>query len=144
MSAIIKRQGQGYYVVGILGKTIIFCLCYKKHGPTSYDAGPCFSTSKSQPRTPRCSSKIFVPIKQRITPPARVALFLNLPPNFWPTQTPVSDKRNVVQPINEAAGKIFTCKKAKVIPTAMASILVATERTSNSLQLNRSWKSSAS
>ena len=35
---------------------------------------------------------------------------------------------NVITPINETAGIICTFKKAKVMPTARASILVATAR----------------
>ena len=51
---------------------------------------------------------------------------------------------NVITPINETAGIICTFKKAKVMPTARASILVATARGNIVLQSKRSFEDSSS
>jgi len=78
----------------------------------------------------------FNPKSINIKPPANSALFLNLAPNLAPVQTPAKEIKNVVTPIIPHEDTVETCKKANVIPTASASMLVAIERT-------RSWRISA-
>ena len=65
-----------------------------------------------------------------IMPPSISALDLKDRPHRFPILTPIKDKIKVVMPMIAIAGKIFTCRKAKVIPTANASILVAIDRIS--------------
>ena len=80
--------------------------------------------------TPRCSSRIFVPIRIRIMPPAISALLLYLRPKMLPTLSPIAEMINVVTPMNETAATMLTSgRRAKVMPTARASMLVATART---------------
>src|SRR5699024_11164437 len=71
-----------------------------------------------QPSTPRCSSRIFSPIKIKIMPPASSALLLYLAPNRLPTFTPTMDNAKVITPIKLTAAPMFTLKKAKLTPTA--------------------------
>lgn len=59
-------------------------------------------------------------------PPASSALDLYLEPKIFPTFTPAAERMKVVIPMKLAARMMFTSRKAKVIPTARASILVAT------------------
>ena len=54
---------------------------------------------------------------------ASSAFALYLVPNMFPIFTPAAAMINVITPINETAGIICTFKKAKVMPTAKASIL---------------------
>ena len=61
-------------------------------------------------------------------PPANSAFDLNLQPKMPPILMPAAEKAKVVMPMRAADKKIFTFKKAKVIPTARASILVATPK----------------
>lgn len=63
-------------------------------------------------------------------PPVSSAFDLYFAPNTFPTLTPAMDKQKVVMPIMEAAMVIFTFRNAKVIPTARASMLVATAKSS--------------
>lgn len=58
-------------------------------------------------------------------PPATSALLLYFEPNLLPITTPPTEIRNVVKPIMVIDGTILTFRKANVIPTASASILVA-------------------
>ena len=51
---------------------------------------------------------------------------MNISPTLFPTNTPTTHTKNVIIHIIEAAGIILTFKNAKLIPTAKASILVAT------------------
>ena len=48
----------------------------------------------------------------------------------------MNDNTNVVIPIRQTAITILTCKKANVIPTASASILVATDKIQTYLRQN--------
>ena len=59
-------------------------------------------------------------------PPTNSAYPLNISPTLFPTNTPTTHTKNVIIHIIEAAGIILTFKNAKLIPTAKASILVAT------------------
>ena len=59
-------------------------------------------------------------------PPASSALLLYLAPNRLPTFTPTMDNAKVITPIKLTAAPMFTLKKAKLTPTARASMLVAT------------------
>lgn len=77
-------------------------------------------------------------------PPASSAFDLYLVPNMFPIFTPAAAMINVITPINETAGIICTFKKAKVMPTARASILVATARGNIVLQSKRSFEDSSS
>lgn len=77
---------------------------------------------------PRCSRSIFKPISIKIMPPVSSALDLNFMPNPCPIFTPTIDKISVIKPMEETAGIIFTLRKAKDIPTASASTLVARAR----------------
>lgn len=60
-----------------------------------------------------------------MAPPDNSARLLYLAPKKFPTMTPTKDRQNVVQPMTEIAGTMFTSKKAKVTPIASASMLVA-------------------
>ena len=64
----------------------------------------------------------------RTMPPASSAFDLYRKPNMLPILTPIVAIKKVVQPMRETAGRIFTLKNAKVMPTAKASILVAMAR----------------
>ena len=59
-------------------------------------------------------------------PPASSALDLYFVPKIFPIFTPANEIKKVQTPIIDAADTICTFKKANVIPTANASILVAT------------------
>ena len=58
-------------------------------------------------------------------PPAMVAGFSKREPNWLPTTTPTSDSTKVVTPMIAMATQMFTPRKANVMPTAKASMLVA-------------------
>ena len=58
------------------------------------------------------------------------ALLLYLLPKKFPTITPIIEMIIVVIPIMVIASRIGVLRKANVIPTASASMLVATARTS--------------
>lgn len=55
---------------------------------------------------PKCSSKIFNPMRIKMIPPASSALFLYLLPNMFPTNTPMMEITNVVIPMIVIAGTI--------------------------------------
>ena len=59
-------------------------------------------------------------------PPASSAFDLYFVPKIFPIFTPANEIKNVQTPIIDAADTICTFKNANVIPTASASILVAT------------------
>ncbi len=82
---------------------------------------------------PKCSKSILIPIKTRTIPPAISAFALNFAPNLLPVRTPAKERTKVVAPIRPTEGRIDTLRKAKVIPTASASMLVAIARTKSSL-----------
>ena len=84
---------------------------------------------------PVCSKRIFVPIMIRTQPPTNVALLPILSPNLKPAKPPTIEKIKVTRPISPAAVQISTSKKAKLTPTAKASMLVATANVSISLIL---------
>lgn len=65
-----------------------------------------------------------------MNPPRRSALDLYRVPKTLPILIPAAEKRKVMQPIQEIAGRIFTERKAKVTPTARASMLVAIAKSS--------------
>ena len=73
-----------------------------------------------------CSTNILRPIKIRIIPPRIVALLFNKSPNFFPINTPIIDNPAVITPIDTTAKTISTFNVANDIPTANASIEVAT------------------
>ena len=58
------------------------------------------------------------------SPPIISALEFNFEPNTEPILTPKKESKKVTRPIAKTAHKIFTFKKANVIPTANASMLV--------------------
>ena len=58
-------------------------------------------------------------------PPKSSAPERYLAPNTLPILTPAAEKRKVIKPIKATAGQMFTRRKAKVTPTARASMLVA-------------------
>ena len=64
----------------------------------------------------------------RTAPPTLSALDLYLSPNRLPAFTPTAEQAKVTQPIDRAAGIMDTFMKAKVTPTAKASMLVATAK----------------
>ena len=66
-----------------------------------------------------------MPSNIRMTPPAISALDCKPEPKTLPILTPAAERTKVVQPISRIAGRICTSKKAKVTPTASASMLVA-------------------
>ena len=53
------------------------------------------------------------------------ALFSYLSPNLFPIFTPITDKINVIIPIDITGNTIFILRQANVIQTAKASMLVA-------------------
>ena len=59
-------------------------------------------------------------------PPSSSALDWNRVPQRLPTFTPMQESRKVVAAMKHTAGRMDTSKKAKVMPTARASMLVAT------------------
>ncbi len=69
--------------------------------------------------------RIFRPMRMRTMPPAMVAGFSKREPNWLPTTTPTSDSTKVVTPMIAMATQMFTPRKANVMPTAKASMLVA-------------------
>ena len=73
---------------------------------------------------PRCSIKIFTPIRINIMPPASSALERYFSPNRFPILIPAAEKRKVTTPIRITAGTICTSRKAKVTP-ADRSVLTA-------------------
>ena len=75
-------------------------------------------------------SRIFNPIAISTMPPALSAFVLYFNPNILPALTPEAEQMKVTQPMVSAAGRMDTSMKANVIPTAMASILVAIARIS--------------
>lgn len=77
-------------------------------------------------------------------PPANSAFDLNLQPKMPPILMPAAEKAKVVMPMRAADKKIFTFKKAKVIPTARASILVATAMTNMVLKAKELLTASSS
>ena len=81
-------------------------------------------------RIPRCSRRILSPRRTRIRPPINSALLLYLLPKKFPTTTPAMEMTMVVIPMMVIASTIGVPRKANVIPTVSASILVATARTS--------------
>ena len=95
-------------------------------------------------RIPRCSSRILHPSRIRITPPASSAFDLYFVPNIFPIFTPAAERVNVVTPIKDTAAIRCTFRNAKVIPTARASILVATARRNMVLMSSDSFSSSHS
>ena len=68
-------------------------------------------------------------------PPATSALLLYFRPKILPTFKPKTDRQKVVQPMSPTALKMSTSgSSAKVMPTARASILVATASISMALK----------
>ena len=74
------------------------------------------------------SSRIFTPISISIIPPHNPAFDLYLSPNILPIFTPAAEQTNVIQPMNDTAGIMFTLRNASETPTASASMLVATAK----------------
>ena len=58
---------------------------------------------------------------------------MNTDPIFLPINTPIKQTKNVITPIDTQIGIISMFKKAKVTPTANASILVAIDKIINYL-----------
>ena len=67
-----------------------------------------------------------MPINIRIIPPVICAADLYLPPKALPILTVTADNTKVTMPIMLTAGTISTLRKASEMPTASASMLVAT------------------
>ncbi len=66
----------------------------------------------------------------KIRPPVNSAFALYFKPKRLPALSPIAERINVTAPIESMAVIIFTLgSRAKVMPTASASILVATART---------------
>ena len=61
-------------------------------------------------------------------PPRYSAYFSKRLPNFFPNNTHMKERTNVVIPIVTVANAKFTFKKAKLTPTARASILFKRNR----------------
>ena len=61
-------------------------------------------------------------------PPRIPAPYSNFEPNTFPIFTPSTEKTKVVTPMINTDDQILTCIQAKEIPTAKASILVATAK----------------
>lgn len=76
-------------------------------------------------RTPRCSRRIFVPIKIKMTPPMMLADFSNFAPKRLPIFTPTMENTKVVRPMTNTELHNSTWMQAKEMPTAKASMLVA-------------------
>ena len=78
-------------------------------------------------------------------PPATSALLLYFRPKILPTFNPRADRQKVVAPMRPTALKMFTSgSRAKVIPTARASMLVATARGSMALKPKDAFSSLSS
>jgi len=76
---------------------------------------------------------------RRNAPPI-AALLPNLSENRWPKHIPINDVNPVTKPIIIAGYKIDIRIKARLNPTANASILVAIERTTNRIPRLGSWE----
>jgi hypothetical protein len=63
--------------------------------------------------TPKCSSKILVPIPIRIKPPKISALLSKSDPNFFPIKTAITHKANVTNAITVEAVRMSLCKKGR-------------------------------
>ena len=103
--------------------------------------------------TPKCSSSILSPIKTSTKPPAASAPDLYLVPKTLPIFTPSDENKNVVIHMmrhaknvlnKEDALKSFTGTATNVIPTASASIEVATASKNIFLTSNPALASSSS
>lgn len=73
----------------------------------------------------KCSIRIFVPNKIKITPPISSEICLLFMPNLFPILKAIDERIKVVIPIIVLEENIFTFKNAKETPTAIASMLVA-------------------
>ena len=60
---------------------------------------------------------------------------MNTDPIFLPINTPIKQTKNVITPIDTQIGIISMFKKAKVTPTANASMLVAIDKIINSFSI---------
>lgn len=69
---------------------------------------PAASPFRFYPSTPRCSSRILMPIRMSTAPPNSSARDLYLSPNTWPIRMPMHDRIKVVAPIKQTAGRMLT------------------------------------
>ena len=83
----------------------------------------------------KCSIRIFVPNKIKITPPISSEICLLFMPNLFPILKAIDERIKVVIPIIVLEENIFTFKNAKETPTAIASMLVAIPRENKDLKL---------
>ena len=86
-----------------------------------------------------CSRKIFIPIAINISPPIISTLFPSLSPADFPILIAVIEARKVTAPIRIPASQIFTSRRAKLIPTANASILVPRANVKRTIVLLKSF-----
>jgi hypothetical protein len=77
---------------------------------------------------PRPSRRIFSPMAMRTAPPAASAFLPNLSPNRLPILIPAMDMAMVTIPITAAGTTMPSPSMAMDIPTARASMLVASAR----------------
>lgn len=71
--------------------------------------------------------RILSPIPIKTTPPKISALLSKSEAYRFPMMTPMMDKQSVTKAMINEVDKIEVLNKAKLIPTAKASILVASE-----------------
>lgn len=69
---------------------------------------PAASPFRFYSSTPRCSSRILMPIRMSTAPPNSSARDLYLRPNTWPILMPMQDRIKVVAPIKQTAGRMLT------------------------------------
>ena len=93
----------------------------------------------------KCDHKILLPIAIKIPPPINSILLPNKLPHLCPMNTPANTTKKVINPIALTTGPIEVFSTANPIPTARASILVATDsviKVPVSNGLNFFWHSS--
>jgi len=77
----------------------------------------------------RCSVRILIPMPIKIRPP-RISIFFSKKwPILLPVKTPTNDNTKVTAPMTRMGVIIEIFRRAKLMPTAKASMLVAMERT---------------
>lgn len=83
-----------------------------------------------------CSISIFVPIMISMRPPAISILFSKRCPSLLPAKAPKKDNTKVIVPMMIIGVAMSILRIAKLRPTAKASMLVAIDRSNNTLGFN--------
>ena len=95
-----------------------------------------FFHSSQKEMTPKCSNRIFNPMRINIIPPIIPADLSYLEPKTLPIFTPKMEKTKVVRPMMSTDDHNFTWMQANETPTAKASMLVAIAKRNMVLKSN--------